>query len=222
MGNLKLDAPALPVDEPMLDSIKTTIGDRPVWLTASTHSGEDELVLKAHKNLVKEFTNLLTIIVPRHPARGLAIAELAKNNELNCTVRSRGEKPEKDIYIADTMGELGLWYRLVSIAFIGGSMVPHGGQNMLEAARLNCAIIHGPHTYNFAALTEEMHIYKSCLRVENTAQLTDTVRDLLQNNRKRETLANAAMEFAAAQTGALENTFLALSPYLKEMSDAHS
>ena len=148
-GNLKYAAPPLPADAAELARLKAAWAGRPVWLAASTHPGEDEIIIAAHRLLAPGHPGLLTIIVPRHPPRGPDIAGLA--GDLSVARRSAGQEAGQGVavYIADTLGELGLFYRLACVALIGGSLVPHGGQNPLEAARLGCSIITGPHHFNF-------------------------------------------------------------------------
>jgi len=146
-GDLKLAAPPLPVNEATLASLQSALAGRPVWLAASTHPGEEELVAAAHQALVPRYPGLVTIITPRHPERGPQIAAALK-----APARSVGSPlPAEGMWIADTLGELGLWYRLAPIAFVGRSLVaPGGGQNPLEPARLGCAVAVGPHTGNFS------------------------------------------------------------------------
>lgn len=146
-GNLKLAAPPLPVDPQALSRIASQIGG-PVWVAASLHRGEDAAILATHARLSTTHPGLLTIIVPRHPERGAALAEAAGG----APRRSLGEMPPErgGIWIVDTVGEMGLVYRLAPLAFIGGSLVPHGGQNPAEPARLGRAVTIGPHTANFA------------------------------------------------------------------------
>ncbi len=145
-GDLKLAAPPLPVDAGALESLRDQLAGRPIWLAASTHPGEEALVAEAHRSLAARHPGLLTIIAPRHPERGPALAE-----ELAAPARSLGAGPPPEgIWIADTLGELGLWYRLAPIAFVGRSLLPPGGgQNPLEPARLGCAVAVGPYTANF-------------------------------------------------------------------------
>ena len=146
-GDLKFAATPLPVDAAERDRLGAILAGRPVWLAASTHPGEETLVAEVHQRLVRAHPNLLTIIAPRHPDRGLALA-----SALNAPRRSAGQGAplHAGIWIVDTMGELGLWYRLAPIAFVGRSLVPPGGgQNPLEPARLGCTIAVGPHTGNF-------------------------------------------------------------------------
>ncbi len=151
VGNLKLAAPPLPVDEAAVAEWQQRLQGRPRWLVASTHPGEEPLAVLAHRFLEPHFPGLLTIIVPRHPERGPALASELGAPDLNIALRSRGEMPDAktDLYIADTLGELGLWCRLSPLVAMGGSLIPHGGHNPLEPARLGCAVIFGPHMFNF-------------------------------------------------------------------------
>src|SRR5258705_7680034 len=130
-GNLKLDVPAPPADAAKLDRLMSVTRGRPSIVAASTHPGEEEMLVEAHKTLAGFFPSLLTVIVPRHPDRGEAGARLVAASGLHVAQRSRQELPTAttDIYVADTMGEMGLFYRLAPIEFMGGSLVEHGGQN---------------------------------------------------------------------------------------------
>ena len=131
---------------------------RPIIVAASTHPGEEEILLEAHRTLAGFFPSLLSVIVPRHPDRGEAIARIVAASGLHAALRSREELPTAttDIYVADTMGELGLFYRLAPIVFMGGSLVPHGGQNPIEAIKLGASIVHGPHVFNFTDVYEAL------------------------------------------------------------------
>src|SRR5947207_15306405 len=130
-GNLKLDVAAPPADANKLDMLMAMTRGRPVVVAASTHPGEEEILTETHRTLAGYFPTLLTVIVPRHPDRGEAIARMIAASGLNPTLRSHEDLPTAttDIYVADTMGELGLFYRLAPIVFMGGSLVEHGGQN---------------------------------------------------------------------------------------------
>lgn len=149
-GNLKYAAPPLPVDAAELARLAGRLAGRPVWVAASTHSGEEAIVLQAHRTLAAAHPGLLTIIVPRHPERGAEVAALA--GEVAVTRRGLGEDPPDGagVWLGDTLGEMGLYYRLAPIVFMGRSLVPLGGQNPLEPARLGCAVASGPHSFNFA------------------------------------------------------------------------
>ncbi|MEM1288484.1 MAG: 3-deoxy-D-manno-octulosonic acid transferase [Pseudomonadota bacterium] len=128
-GNLKFDTPAPGFDPVQLNALKQAIGGRPVWLASSTHPGEEKIVLDVHKSLRQSIPDLLTMIVPRHPERGAEIAALVRADGLETRSRSNGKLPDRltEIYIADTIGEMGIHYRLAPIAFIGGSLIEHGG-----------------------------------------------------------------------------------------------
>ena len=151
-GSIKADAPPLPADVSALTAFKMATHGRPIFLAASTHRGEDEIVLDAARDVRTTAPGLLTVIVPRHPQRGADIATLARSRGFDSIQRSlNGEiNPHTDVYVADTLGELGLFYRAAPFAFLGGSLVAHGGQNPLEPARLGVAVITGPHTENFS------------------------------------------------------------------------
>ena len=151
-GNLKLDVPAPPADPVQAWSVLMAIAGRPVIVAASTHPGEEAAIIEAHSRLRGNFPALLTLIVPRHPERGVGIARDRRRRGAEDRRCARCEElPDAgtDIYVADTMGELGLIYRLAPIVFMGGSLVPHGGQNPIEAAKLGAAIFHGPHVWKF-------------------------------------------------------------------------
>ena len=147
IGNLKLDVPAPPADPPTLSKLTGIVLTRNVVAAASTHASEENEIIAAHRRLREKYPTLLTIIAPRHPERGPGIAEAAKGAGLSVALRSRGDLPKADVdvFVADTLGELGLIYRLAPIVFMGGSLASRGGQNPIEAIRLGAAIVHGPH-----------------------------------------------------------------------------
>lgn len=222
VGNLKFAAPPLAADPPALAALRAAIGARPVWLAASTHPGEEELVAEAHIRLARERADVLTIIAPRHPQRGAAIAETLTTQGLHPALRSRGELPnaETDLYIADTLGELGILYGLCDIVFVGGSLVPKGGQNLLEPAKLGCAILSGPHTSNFAQVSQDMASAGALRRVNDGAELGDAVSDLLAGPDRRAAPTEAAEAYAAMQAGVLDRVVDALRPALQRAADA--
>jgi 3-deoxy-D-manno-octulosonic-acid transferase len=145
VGSLKADAAPLAADEEALAALRAQIGTRPVLLAAQTHAGEDETILPAHDALRLDFPDLLTIIVPRHTARGPDIAMLCGPRASARRAMQQPVTPLTAVYIADTMGEMGLFYRLASFCFLGGTLVPMGGHNPLEPAALGCAVLAGPH-----------------------------------------------------------------------------
>ena len=212
-GNLKYAAPPLPADEDTLARLRKVVGDRPVWLAASTHPGEEAQVAEADRLLRAQFPDLLTIVVPRHPGRG---AEAAAAFPGNAVLRSSGAEPgpETAVYVADTLGELGLFYRLAPITFVGGSLVPHGGQNLLEPARLGAAIVHGPHVANFHEVAERLATVGAAQPVADAAALADTVAMLLNDPTARTRMAEAGIEEASSQADVLDRVMAALAPRL--------
>ncbi|MCB1542043.1 MAG: 3-deoxy-D-manno-octulosonic acid transferase, partial [Rhodoblastus sp.] len=151
-GNLKYDVAPPPADPDALAQLASQIGARPVWVAASTHEGEEEICLAAHRILHARYPDLLTIIAPRDARRGPDIAALARKAGAEPALRSAGEKigAGAQVFIADTFGEMGLWYRLASVVFVGKSLTAGGGQNPIEPAKLGAAILHGPSVENFA------------------------------------------------------------------------
>ena len=198
LGNLKFVADPLPVDLDALSVLSDATDGRQLWLAASTHPGEDEQIIEVHKILSQVMPDLLTIVVPRHPERGSEITDLALRLGYNAVRRSGGAKvtSSTDIYVADTMGELGLFYRLVDVVFIGGSLVEKGGQNPMEAARLDCAILHGPHMDNFSEVAEEFKTESGAINVKNAPDLAKAVATYLSNRAKREKIAKSAKNVA--------------------------
>ncbi len=207
LGNLKYAADPLPAETQLVTELKDSIADRPTWLAASTHPGEEEFIINTHKILSDQLPKLLTIIAPRHPIRGDFIAELASNQGLTGQLRSRGTelRPNTDIYIADTIGELGVFYRIAPVSFIGGSLIPHGGQNILEAAKLGSAVIFGPYTENFNEITCEMVRTAAAVRIDTPAALVDAVYSLLINASTRKSQTDAAKKIVVSQMEILEN-----------------
>jgi 3-deoxy-D-manno-octulosonic-acid transferase len=221
VGNLKFSGLPLPVNQSELIEMTKTIDNRPVWLAASTHAGEEEITLRVHQRLKASFDNLLTIIVPRNPNRGEKIATKIRRQGLCVALRSR-EDPiasETEIYIADTMGEMGLFFRITRIVFIGKSLVPLGGQNPLEAARLNCAIVHGPYMMNFEDISIRLKEAKASLPVLNTDDLFNAIKKLLEDNSYCENIAARAMAFATNEAGVLDSVVTELRPFIDHIKN---
>lgn len=207
-GNLKFDAPAPVVDETALASLKSEIGGRPIFLAASTHAGEDETIADAHAALRRKFPELLTIIVPRHPDRGANIAALLRERGLTTGQRSQNEPltPDTEIYVADTIGELGTFYRLAQVAFIGGSLIEHGGQNPMEAVAHDTCIISGPHYYNFSDAFDALKSAKAIDIVEDAGQLADKVSSLLYDEQHATRRRRAGQKVLDGLGGAMKIT----------------
>jgi 3-deoxy-D-manno-octulosonic-acid transferase len=214
VGNLKRAAPPLPAEPRALAALAAAIGERPVWLAASIHPGEDEAVLAAHRRVAAALPGLLTIVAPRHPERGDALAARIAAQGLRLARRSRGElpSPATEVYLADTLGELGLLYRLSRLAFIGGSLIPHGGQNPLEAARLGCPPLLGPHMDNFREIADALLAAQAALAVADGEALGRAVGDLLVDEATRSALAARAQAAAASEARVLDAIIDALQP----------
>jgi len=216
VGNLKFAAPPLPADAAALTKLQDAVGDRPRWLAASTHPGEEIIVAGVHQRLKAAHPGLLTVIVPRHPDRGAEIAALLRGKKLAVSRRSDGDaiNPQTDIYLADTMGEMGLFFRLAGIVFMGKSLVPLGGQNPLEAALLDCAIVHGPHMMNFEDMTEKLKRAAAAVEVADVATLETVIGRLLDDGNERNRMIAAAGKWAAAEAGVLDAVVDELAPFL--------
>lgn len=197
-GNLKNAAPPLPGDVREEARLLAEIDGRPFWLATSTHPGEEEAIFEAHKTLKAEHPGIVTLLAPRHPERGEEIAALAAASGVSVRRRSKGQKLDRstDIYLADTLGELGLFYRIVNAAFVGGSLVEKGGHNPLEPARLGCAILHGPHIFNFAETYADIRGAGGAALVRNDRDLAAAVKRLFADDKTRHAMADAARDAA--------------------------
>lgn len=204
-GNLKLAAPPLHADPAELARLQALIGDRPVWLAASTHPGEEEVAGRVHRALAAAHPGLLTIVAPRHPERGAAVAAA-----LAAPRRAAGQDPGADVWVADTLGEMGLWYRLAPLAFVGRSLVGQGGQNPLEPARLGCAIAVGPHTANFTEAVQALEAAGALTRVADAGALAGWVDGMLRDPYQRGAAGAAARTAAQGAAGLPERTAAAL------------
>jgi 3-deoxy-D-manno-octulosonic-acid transferase len=212
-GNLKYDAPPLSCNEGELFSLKQLTEGRPLWLAASTHPGEEMMAAKAHQALRKTQPGLLTIIVPRHPGRGAEIAR-SLGSYGSVALRSRKENitSTTDFYIADTLGELGLFYRLCEIVFMGGSLVVHGGQNPLEPAQLACAILSGPHTTNFRDMYQQLQAAKAALLIHEPQQLAAAINNLLAKPTVRSDMQHNAKQFTQERAGSSQMIIETFAP----------
>ena len=218
-GNLKLDVPAPPADHDKLEKLMAVTRGRPAIVAASTHPGEEEMLVEAHKTLARYFPGLLTVIVPRHPDRGDAIAGVVAAAGRHAALRSREELPTatSDIYVADTMGELGLFYRFAPIVFMGGSLVPHGGQNPIEAIKLGASVVHGPHVFNFSDVYEALDKAGGARLAETPEALVKQLGQLLADPKAREISLAASERVVGELGGALDRTMNALEPYLLQL-----
>lgn len=195
MGTLKEGAAALPCEEADRAEMAAVLAGRPVWLAASTHEGEEKMVLQAHRMAMRSSPRLLLILVPRHPERGDEVATLLQADGWRFTRRSAEEIPtdEAPVFLADTMGELGLWYRLSPISFVGGSLVAIGGHNPFEPAALGSAILHGPYVTNFVDIYDRLRDGGAARLVGSPDKLAGQVAGLL-NPDEAATMAAAAWQ----------------------------
>lgn len=216
-GNLKHDAAPLTAKQTEVEAMRRTIGARPTWLATNTHEGEEAIAADVHKALTHVHGGFLTFIVPRHPARGDAIAKELRARGITVTQRSKGESlnAATQIYLGDTLGELGLFYRLTDIVFIGGTMSALGGHNPFEPARLRSALIAGPSDFNFSEAFARFTAANALSRISNADELAATVSLLLNDERERKRRADAAEAVVSASGQATQITcdaLLALLP----------
>ncbi len=237
VGNLKFSADPLPCRKADLDKMVAVVRDRPCWLYASTHAGEEEIATDVHERLKRDFPDLLTVIVPRHPERG---PEIYKTLIRQSPLKTRRRKPdvntdtgandapfilpdaETDIYIADTLGELGLFYRLVKIACIGRSLSLDGGggHNPLEAALLDCYVLHGPNIQNLQEIYDLMNEHHVAEEIPDADGLYAVLYELLGNPDLLADKYNAARKFAKAQSHVLDQVIISIGPYLNRLGRA--
>jgi 3-deoxy-D-manno-octulosonic-acid transferase len=203
--NLKSMAGPLPVDEDTLFEARAALGHRPVWVASSTHPGEEQAVLKAHKHLLKQHPDLCLILVPRHPERGNEVTNLIAGAGLSLTRRTRGDAPGEQVFLADTMGELGTWYALTDIVFLGGSLRPIGGHNPFEVASSGAAVLSGTHVTNFAETFAEMEGLGAARLIADADDLAEKVDAWLSDDPARQKACDAAQKFTDAQTDKLDS-----------------
>jgi 3-deoxy-D-manno-octulosonic-acid transferase len=218
-GNLKLDVPEPPADRDNLQALQSAIGGRTTIAAASTHAGEEIALVDMHGKLRHSFPQLLTLIAPRHPDRGPRIVEIASAAGLSASLRSQGRLPDgkTDIYVVDTLGELGLVYRLAPIVFVGGSLATHGGQNPVEPIKLGAAVLHGPHVWNFAEIYAALDAAHGAEQVTDGGRLTVRVGAWLTDAAERVKVAASARETVTQLAGALDRTLAALDPYFMQI-----
>jgi len=214
-GNLKFATPPLVVDTEALAAIAAALGARPRWVAASTHAGEEVLAAEVHAALAADLPGLLTVIVPRHAERGPAIIAALASRGWAAGLRSQGDRPgDHPLYVADTMGELGLWYRLCPVTFVGKTLVGDGGQNPMEPIQLGSAVIHGPNMSNFRRIAEDLALAGGAVTVTNADALCVVLRRMFAEPAWRRQVTEAGLGVLAAGAGALPATLAALEPLL--------
>lgn len=204
VGNLKFEI-SLPASlNEEAEALRGIWGNRPVLIAASTHEGEDEIVLNASRRIRADFPDLLLILVPRHPERFDKVAALSQRAGFKILRRSDNGMCSRDIQVlvVDTMGELPLFYGTVDIAFVGGSLVPRGGHNLLEPAALGRAVLIGPHYFNFNEISRQFLDAGAAIQTDNSEALAETVIDLLKNPQKRAAMGQAGQNLIKRSQGA--------------------
>jgi 3-deoxy-D-manno-octulosonic-acid transferase len=218
-GNLKFDGTPPPADPRAVAQLSGLIAGRPVWLAASTHPGEDEIAVAVHRALSPHHPHLLTIIAPRHPNRGPEIAATAQRAGQRPALRSRGMPPDRaaDVYVADTIGEMGLFYRVSPLVFVGGTLVPVGGHNPIEPAKLGAAILHGPHVRSAQEIYDAIDAHRGALLCRDEAALARALTELLADPALTRTLARNATDAVLGLAGAVDRTLQSIEPFVVEM-----
>ncbi|WP_342359156.1 3-deoxy-D-manno-octulosonic acid transferase [Terrarubrum flagellatum] len=221
-GNLKFDAPPPPADAMKLAAMSAAVAGRAVWLAASTHPGEDEEIIAAHRLIASRIPDMLTIIVPRHPHRGADICEIARLEGHRAALRTRDGLPARDteIYVADTTGELGLFFRLSPIAFIGATLVDKGGHNPIEPAKLGVAILHGPHVRNAADTYAALDREGGAIEIVDAKSIAQQVISLIGDVGPLRAMGEKAFAAVGTLAGATDRCFAAMAPFLEAKADA--
>lgn len=216
-GNLKFSAAPPAADPAALADLAAAVGDRPLWLFASTHPGEEALAAAAHRQLAADLPDLLTVVAPRHANRGAEIAQQLADLELTAARRAQGALPDAacGMYLADTMGELGLFCRLAPVVVMGGSFVPHGGQNPVEPAQLGAAVLYGPHMFNFSEITQRLEAAGGARRLADGEALAPALATLLTDSAARAPLVDGAAHVTAANRQIVDDVLGALRPMLR-------
>ena len=216
-GNIKFDI-ELPQDlaERGRGVREELFGERPVWIAASTHEGEESVVLEAHQKLLERFPGLLLILVPRHPQRFAAVRDLIDKQALDVVARTEARPCEAStaVFLGDTMGEMTLFYAASDVAFVGGSLTPIGGHNLLEPAALGIPIVSGPHVFNAQEIADMFIETGACRVAEDAEQLADAVGELLSDRDKAKERGELGCRILERNRGALERLLEMIEPLL--------
>ncbi|HRK97897.1 MAG: 3-deoxy-D-manno-octulosonic acid transferase [Alphaproteobacteria bacterium] len=214
--NIKYCAPPLPCSPDDLAQLREAIGQRPAWVYASTHQGEEELALEVHRALVKKLPDLLTIVIPRHPERAAGIESFYKEHGVMTGIKSKNNIPTSamDMYVVDQMGELGLFYRVAPLACIGRSFSDDGGggHNPLEAALLGCAVLHGPHIQNLQEIFDQMDRAGAAVPVAHRNDLAHALLEFLKNPERLSQQQRVGYDFAVSKSHILSRVIQELEP----------
>jgi 3-deoxy-D-manno-octulosonic-acid transferase len=221
-GNLKFEQRIPPSLLERAEVLRRDWGTgRPVWIAASTHEGEDELLLDVFSQLRKRFADCLLVLVPRHPERFESVAELCRQRGLKIVLRSEMRPCDAGtrVFIGDSMGELPLFLAAADVAFVGGSLVPHGGHNLLEPAGLGIPVVTGPHVFNFTEICELLLQAGACEKVANPAELADTLDRWLGDANERHRVGEQGRRVVEKNRGALQTVLTMIDRRLQERPD---
>jgi len=213
--NLKSMAGPLPIDQDALFECRAALGHRPVWVASSTHAGEEEVVLEAHRTLLATYPDLCLILAPRHPERADEVQTKIDQFGLTTTRRTAGALPKMQVFLADTLGELGLWYALTDVVFLGGSLKPIGGHNPFEVAHAGATVLSGPHVAAFAETYDEMIASGAARFTSDADELATQLSGLFGDDARRTRATDAAKAFAARQTDELDGIAIRLIKVLE-------
>jgi 3-deoxy-D-manno-octulosonic-acid transferase len=196
-------------------------GERPVWIAASTHDGEELVVLAAHRTLLQRHPELLLILVPRHPERFDGVRGLIEKQAFSVISRTAGQASESstEVFLVDTMGEVPLFYAASDIAFVGGSLIPVGGHNLLEPAAQGLPIITGPHLFNAQEVADDFIRVGACAVVADSSELASTVSNMIENPADAQKMGRNGLTVLEQNRGALERLLVLLEPLLVDSNN---
>lgn len=215
VGNLKFSAVPAPFDGSELSKMKNEIGDRFVWVAGSTHDNEEEQLADIHLQLQQLHKNMLTVIAPRHPNRAEEIEKMLISKGLTVHRRSLDQDTQADIYLADTIGEMGLIYRLSEYVFVGGSLIPFGGQNMLEPMRMGACTFIGPYAFNFKEIVARAKQKNALVEVPDKEGLAHALQACIEDPSHRAEIETNGQALANSETAVLNRVVDVLKPYLE-------
>ncbi len=216
-GSIKFD---LEIDEQLKIATEKfkqeQLAERKVWIAASTHRGEEAMILDIHSSLCKQYPNSLLIIVPRHSVRADEVVELLAKRNLSYQVRSQSNNIDSNaqVLLVDTMGELLLFYGVSDVAFIGGSLVPHGGHNPIEAAVFSVPILIGPHDFNFSEIDLNLINNNGAIRVNNTEELQSTLIGIFNDSNRQHEIGENAHQYVQQSQGSSQKVWNVITTFL--------
>ena len=217
-SNLKYASDPLPVNKNAKTKLQKIIGARPVWQFASTHPGEERLAAQIHQNLSGKIKGLLTVIIPRHLDRGEDVYKEIANMGLKAVRRSENQDmtPDVDIYIADTIGEMGLFFDTIDLVVMGGSFVPHGGHNPIEPAQFGCAVMYGPHMFNFKTICHDFETAKAAYALPGSDALEQKLKSALEAPARVQSIQTAAKRLTQKKAKAGDELWSYLGPWIAQ------